>query len=676
MGSLIIGHTTESTARIWLRGDRADRTCRIVVESDDGREPLTNLVELSADADNTAIADFSNLASNRTYWISATFLPAATQVPGRFQTLPRQGEDNPLDFSFVLSSCNLSIISINNLLAYLLAAGGTAVGAKSLDLPTDRWMHPELDWLWSILKYPIKWGLYGVAWVVAHTTGLKQPGPPPIRSPFLKLSAVFDSWLLEYRGNPANAPGVGDTVLSPSGQGVVACSPKDLSTPDEHRLSPQEIQFRVVVTQVAGKFEKGEDVVKRQLMASDGNPPVIGKVTEAYEQAPWYRAPSFFLHVGDQIYYDFPDEQKPPAREDYRIAYREAWFADDPNRHLLSHWPHYMILDDHEIADQYARDFNPPPDAHANAKEYLDEAMIAYNEYVKKRNPETGHPWYRFEKGGACFFVLDARTERFVHQGQMIDAAQMAALLQWMCDNRQRLKFVITSVPFVAEINVDKVSAFPKWYSGKKEGGNAANQPRNPIDDKWTAFRAQREAIIDHIGRHDIENLVFLTGDMHCCYHASMRIGTSKYNSTTIHELAGGPVNQLQLADIAEFHTMVTNTTAAGTPYEGVLDRFHGALSAVMHIEVKYAKRFRVLESDGEYVPEVTWNVIRTLTDNGPSDWVADPDDLQRCRERRRSKRKDPLTASKKLLTGDRERAMAGTISFQKKRGTKDLRRW
>ena len=46
------------------------------------------------------------------------------------------------------------------------------------------------------------------------------------------------------------------------------------------------------------------------------------------------------------------------------------------------------------------------------------------------------------------------------------------------------------------------------------------------MDDKWCGrpFRWQRDEIIDFIEEKAIERVVFLVGDMHCAYHASMSI--------------------------------------------------------------------------------------------------------------------------------------------------------
>src|SRR6202011_2011294 len=143
----------------------------------------------------------------------------------------------------------------------------------------------------------------------------------------------------------------------------------------------------------------------------------------------------------------------------------------------------------------------------------------------------------------------------------------------------------------------------------QSNGGAAADgQPLNPANDKWSAdrFQPQRDEIINHIASKNIEHLVFLTGDMHCCYHATMRIGAgSKYQSTTVHELAGGPVNQLQLAEISEFKTRHLGFTAdTNLRYEIVLDRFHSEVNGVMHLKVSYRERCRVSLSDPKFVPE------------------------------------------------------------------------
>jgi phosphodiesterase/alkaline phosphatase D-like protein len=692
MAHLIIGHATEETARIWVQGDKWHRACRVVLQRVDSSaipqdEPPFRDVRISSEADYTATVDFDSLRAGAAYTVRATFSPSPEQeIKGRLRTTAQPSGDKPLPFSFVLSSCNLSVISINDLLAFLLAAGGTSAADSSLDLPVERWNFPKFAWLWRIVRLPLRWALYGVAWVVQKTTGIKQPGPPLLRSPFLKLTAVFDWSVLEYTGDETSRPAVGDVISSAGGEAVLACSVKQIEDRDPQTNTPPT--WRMVVTQVEGTFARDEVIFRRPPGAPGDQQKTVGTLTGARPGSPWYEQPSFFLHAGDQIYYDFPDERRAPKRDDYRIAYREAWFEDAANRHLLSHWPHYMTLDDHEIADQFARDFKPPA-VNATPDTYLQDALGAYRDYVQSRNPsapggsETDgvvleHFWYRFDKGLTRFFVLDTRTQRFDHadgsrDSQMIDDGQMAALLHWMTTYKDDLKFVITSVPFVAEINDSFDAAPAKWNARDKSAGQGSpsGQPLNPANDKWSAaqFKRQRDEIIDYIARYRIEHLVFLTGDMHCCYHATLRIGTgSKYESVTVHELAGGPANQLQLAEISEFHTLCSRHTDAGLPYEVVLDRFHSEANAVMHLKVEYVDRDGVLSSDPAFAPEVEWNVIRTLTDNGTSAWVSDGRPLFAAQGQ---KQVAPVAA-----ISAKEPTMAGRISFVKKRAISDLRSW
>ena len=566
MPELVIGHTTETTARIWLCGDKRRHTCEVVLEPRDGG---AHRIHLLRETDYTRTVEFKDLRPDTEYRITATFAPGSVKhITGRFRTFKQQLQGTPFDFSFVLSSCNLPVVGISNLLAYILAVGGTSVAVTSLELPVESWRYARFVLLRRVLRRPARWLVMGAAGLVKWMTELKQTPPPFLRSPFLKLSAVFESCVLEVVAKEASLPSVGDTVLSENAKGVVACSAIDVSDSAgikveddncEKQLEAQIRQFehpekeskelkkwRVVLTHVEGEFAHCKPAEKQAAGAKKKAAVPIGTITRSAHCHPWYERPSFFIHAGDQIYYDFPTEKRPPLANHYRLAYREAWFDDAANRYLLSHWPQYMTLDDHEIADQFSNDFNPPEKATkdntlervAEPAAYLKEAMGAYRDYVQERHPEEGGPegagrdskrlWYCFAKGDARFFVLDTRTERFdgvTTDAQIIGPEQMRALIKWMSDYRDDLKFVVTSVPFVAEIDEKESQEEPKW-TGQR-------QPRNLANDKWNAvrFRAQRSQIINHIYRDRIERLVFLTGDMHCCYHATMRIGTgSKYH--------------------------------------------------------------------------------------------------------------------------------------------------
>ena len=699
MPHVIIGHTTSDSVRVWVRGDASSRTCDVTLRPPPHKSSSAKPVDLPAEHDYTATVEFGGLEPDLAYAVHAMFAPSNIRVTGRARTL-KQAPDDTISFSFVLSSCNLSIVSINDFLALLAATAGAALGNSSLDVPAHRWTAP-LRWLRGLIRFLAKGALWVAAKLIQAGTGFKQSGSRYIRSPFLKISAVFESYVLDIPSPPTDSEkpedvelrkrlflAVGDRVESSWGASGVVASMADVAS--------QGVR-RVVVTQVEGEFER--DAVLFRRVDDDDREPLrrLGPIIDARRGRQWYHRPSFFIHAGDQIYYDFPEPRREPRVEDYRLAYREAWFEDDALRHVLAHWPHYMTLDDHEIADQFAGDFNPPAKK-ASAEQYRDEAVSAYREYAHALNPHNeSRLWMTFDHGRTRFFMMDTRTHRHNASGKIIDDAQMAALLDWMSRHRTDLKFVVTSVPFVAEIDERVTEAKDDWF---KDRTTPAQPKPNSEQDKWSAarFKAQRHEIIEHVAAHRIERVVFLTGDMHCCYHATMRIGSgpTNYESITVHELAGGPVNQLQLADVNQFVWQRTSRTVGPRPVQYVvcLERFHGDVSAVMHLTVDYVTREQFIKANTavdedvigtpapERVPEVEWNVIRTLTDPGPDGWLDQVTLTSETSSQQRRGRVTPAGRSPADTTKateaprSAEPVMGGRISFAARRQPEELLKW
>jgi phosphodiesterase/alkaline phosphatase D-like protein len=678
----------------------------VSIEPAVNRQPFQ--VVLDPATDYTATVDVEGLEPGIDYIVHAVFAPSEFHVRGRLCTMRKSDEGDPDAFSFVLSSCNLSIVSINDFLSFLAASGGISLARSSLRLPFHRWKRPRIDWLKRLIRFLLDTAIKALAFFVNLFTDIKQPGPPLLRSPFLKLSAVFESVVLKVVlpsvprpsdevaaqpeppfiavGDRVNSSGRATGVVASLGDVVKEEVPLDAAHAGKpggtSKMTTRDVR-RLVLTQVEGSFKRGSVLFRQVTSNSHERLDRLGTIAEAAAGRPWFEPPSFFMHAGDQIYFDFPSPGRCPSRVEYRLAYREAWFEDDALRHVLTQWPHYMTLDDHEIADQFARDFKPP-NRLFSPTEYLHEASRAYREYANALSPpqENGQPkngpyWYTFNKRKTRFFVLDTRTQRHNGRGEIIDREQMQHLLAWMKEHPLDLKFVVTSVPFVAEVNEETSDQKEDWFKNKvspaersaANGGHAdAQSPgRNPEQDKWSAlaFKRQRDAIIENIAASRIEHVVFLTGDMHCCYHATMRIGCGlkKYESVTVHELAGGPVNQLQLARAHDFDCRSVKRTACGVDYEVTLDRFHSEVSAVMHVKVEHKRRRQVFGKGTEIVPEVEWNVIRTLTDPGPDGW----------RTGAAGQRSLDLPVSGPPIG---ESVMAGRISFVQKRSPEDLEEW
>ncbi|HVL01085.1 MAG TPA: alkaline phosphatase D family protein [Dongiaceae bacterium] len=210
------------------------------------------------------------------------------------------------------------------------------------------------------------------------------------------------------------------------------------------------------------------------------------------------------LMVGDQIYADdlsfvSPDKKLGQFLERYQIV-----FSQDHIRRLMSEVPTYMILDDHEIEDNW-----PIKATGKDMTTLYPHAIHAYQIYQCSHSPvfdldkqgwvagTPTHFWYTFSQGCADWFVMDTRTERLWHpdetRRQMIKSTQMTALLQWLADGSGRVKMVVSSVPFIPDL-------------------------QNDADDKWGAYRAERSQILDFILESQIRRVVFVSGDVHCSF--------------------------------------------------------------------------------------------------------------------------------------------------------------
>ena len=214
----------------------------------------------------------------------------------------------------------------------------------------------------------------------------------------------------------------------------------------------------------------------------------------------------FLLMMGDQIYADDfwkfdPDKEQ----EEFFKKYRRA-FSQPHIRTLMSSLSTYMILDDHEVINnwnqqQYEND--------VDMRELFHAAMTAYHPYQLVHGPAfdpsssgsaDNRPkklWYSFDCGKATFFVMDTRTERFPDDKEMISRTQMHGLRKWMRDNTTKVKFVVSSVPFFPDLK------------------------RND-DDKWKGFPDQRLEILDYIVSNNVQQIAFLSGDIHASGRATI----------------------------------------------------------------------------------------------------------------------------------------------------------
>lgn len=241
----------------------------------------------------------------------------------------------------------------------------------------------------------------------------------------------------------------------------------------------------------------------------------------------------FALMVGDQIYADKLNRLVPIGRADSYAEFQQRYvdaFGSSNMRALLRQLPTYMILDDHEIEDNWSQDRLLRD---ATSHQLFNIAISAYMNYQWSHGPKSWGKllYYRFDCGGYPFFVLDTRTQRYI-DGNTADLSnnhmlgrpplspaepsQLSRLLSWLAAQQQKKgdipKFIVSSSVFVPN-PMDARGPLPE---------------KQKVDcDTWPAFPSTRRAILESIVRNKIQNVVFLSGDIHCSNIAELTFSGS-----------------------------------------------------------------------------------------------------------------------------------------------------
>ncbi|VVO76499.1 hypothetical protein PS870_01568 [Pseudomonas fluorescens] len=271
---------------------------------------------------------------------------------------------------------------------------------------------------------------------------------------------------------------------------------------------------------------------------------IFASITELAQQA---EPPiSAMLMTGDQIYVDdlnviAPDREYKEILSKYRAAFSQPNIA-----RLMSNTSTYMILDDHEIEDNW-------PTNESKADDYLyKNAMAAYEIYQASHSPthdllpngqvsrKFEQYWYQFAEGDIEWFVTDSRTRRNLspNDRRILDDEQEQALCKWLIHSPARVKFVVTSVMF---------------YPDRKLNG----------DDAWKAFPEQRLRLLETIRTHRIKNVIFVSGDVHGSL--TSRLTHSEDPDFDVHTIVSSPLCNSKLLPYASESTFILNQALART---------------------------------------------------------------------------------------------------------------
>ncbi|CAI8951248.1 alkaline phosphatase D [Pseudomonas sp. IT-P100] len=301
---------------------------------------------------------------------------------------------------------------------------------------------------------------------------------------------------------------------------------------------------------------------------------------------------SALLMTGDQVYIDdlniiAPDREYKEILSKYRIAFSQPHIAK-----LMSGTPTYMILDDHEIEDNW------PANKNKNDDDLYNNAIAAYELYQASHSParellEDGNIerhleryWYQFTHGDIEWFVTDSRTRRNLSASdrRILDNEQETALCNWLIHSPARVKFVVTSVMF---------------YPDRKRLGN----------DAWQAFPEQRLRLLEIIRTQRIKNVFFVSGDVHGSL--TSRLTHSEDPHFEVHTIVSSPLCNSKLLPYAKASTFILDqplAQAAAGVYRHELTSEVISQDNFAHLIVE-SERIRVSYHDREGKPLHSTNI-------------------------------------------------------------------
>ena len=216
--------------------------------------------------------------------------------------------------------------------------------------------------------------------------------------------------------------------------------------------------------------------------------------------------------AGDQVYADTRVETGNAGATKTRFleAHHEAW-SSPYQREVMRRRPIYMVVDDHEFRNDYNNMI-----ARSRPLEFTSSKQV-WQRYQIESGPEPtvqGASWRSFSLRGFAIFLCDTRSERLDpptvdrSAARIMKDDQMTALQGWLCGLQQdkdyapRPKVVVTGSPIAP------------WFKAAHEGPGAT--PASALwSDGWQRFPQSVAQLLGFIARHQIENVLFLSGDYH-----------------------------------------------------------------------------------------------------------------------------------------------------------------
>lgn len=250
--------------------------------------------------------------------------------------------------------------------------------------------------------------------------------------------------------------------------------------------------------------------------------------------------PSVVLLLGDQVYVDATAGIADPVRieDKYRLPY-ERWLSARPVQEALSRVPAFMMLDDHEIGDNWEAGHD-------------QGAGSAGVKAFRRYQLDSGHGrnaagfWGEVCREPVPVFMLNTRTDRTPRAlgeiaGEMISGTQFEALESWLKARRDENRPCIVSMSSLP---------LPRHYP--VVGGESASLALDGFD----GYPSTRDRLLRFIAREQIAHVVLVSGDEHRPLYATIDLFS-----------AGRPVSRVLSLHAAPLYAPIPFANAAAEDF-------------------------------------------------------------------------------------------------------------
>lgn len=298
---------------------------------------------------------------------------------------------------------------------------------------------------------------------------------------------------------------------------------------------------------------------------SSGGENTFKAIRAVLEKEPDELASDFIIQGGDQVYTDMVPLRKLMPGVSEAQAYWDVQhkaFSKPAYAHVMSRLPTYMIMDDHEVMNNWTGAKFDTCELPLSRKEIGLRSYMAYQAALNKGddpaaafnsdtyvNADESKYWYTFEHGASGFFVMDTRSDNDItkcltdraegkvvsskcnkqpyQEPKVIGHRQMAALQEWLMARNElpdSVKFIVSPVP----VFPDTRDTWVPFVHGEP-------------NDKWGGAVTQRRDLLEFIQKNHIRRVVFLSGDVHVSFVAEL---TSKSDPLfRVYNVVSSPFN-------------------------------------------------------------------------------------------------------------------------------------